>query len=286
MVRGKGTLTTGHPRPSTVQGNLTRAMELGRIFQTKVEALASAELGVASDIPIDMWLMRAIGAQSDRTPSDSLYRLIAESMAKEAKKKGEEPFSYMAKVWMGMQKIAGTPSASFETTASNIAFAKNLGDPANYPELLAQIESGAPLKRLLESRSKKTLKGKKGAAKSKAEEAAEALRDEDADAAKVIVSSVNPNAINPRDMNPNPARSYEEWNDQARALLNAGKNRDVLKPKWRPHKMLCLRPPGALRIRTGMRDQSLRTSSKRTSVVLPRWHQLPSDAVRIGKGRP
>jgi len=234
MVRGKGTLTMGHPRPSTVQGNLTRAMELGRIFQTKVEALASAELGVASDIPIDMWLMRAIGAQSDRTPSDALYRLIAESMSKEAKKKGEEPFAYMAKVWMGMQKIAGTPSASFETTASNIAFTKNLGDPANYPELLTQIESGAPLKRLLASRPKKTLKGKKGAAKTKAEEAADALRDEDADAAKVIVSSVNPNAINPRDMNPNPARSYEEWNDQARALLNAGKNRDALNPKWRP----------------------------------------------------
>ena len=236
-VRGKGSMSMGHPRPGTVEGNLTRAMELGRIFQTKVEALASAELGVASDIPIDMWLMRAIGAQSDRTPSDQLYRLIAESMSKQAKEKGEEPFAYMAKVWMGMQKIAGTPSASFETTAANMALTKNLGNPANYPDLLAQIESREPLKRLLESRPPKSPKGKKGKKSREdaiAADAAESLMDEDKYAAKTVVSSLNPNALNPKDMNPNPTRSYEEWNAQARALLDAGKSKDVLKPKWRP----------------------------------------------------
>jgi len=139
-MRIDATLSTGHPRPSTVHDNLQRAIQLGRIFQAKVEALAGAELGLHDDIPIDLWLMRAIGASSDSTPPESAYRLISEAMAKEAAAKGENPFTYMAKVWMGMQDIVGTPSPSFSESAARLRLPSHLKAPGVAEDVLANID--------------------------------------------------------------------------------------------------------------------------------------------------
>ena len=139
-MRADATLSTGHPRPNTVQDNLQRAILLGRIFQAKVEALAGAELGLHNDIPIDLWLMRAIGASSDSTPPESAYRLISESMAKEAAAKGENPFTYMAKVWMGMQDIVGTPSPSFSESAARLRLPSHLKTPGVADQVLSNID--------------------------------------------------------------------------------------------------------------------------------------------------
>jgi hypothetical protein len=129
MMRVGASLSTGHPRPSTVEDNLKRAMQFGRIFAAKVEALAGAELGLHDDIPIDLWLMRAIGASSDTTPQGPAYRLISEAMAKEAAARGESPFMFMAKVWMGMQEIARRPSPSFAESAARLRLPGHLQSP-------------------------------------------------------------------------------------------------------------------------------------------------------------
>jgi len=147
LMRQGATLSTGHPRPGTVQDNLHRAMELGRIFDAKVEALAGAEIGLHDDIPIDLWLMRAIGAASDTTPGAGEYRLISEAMAKEAAAKGEDPFTYMAKVWMGMQDITGRPTLSFAESASHIRLPGHLKTPGMGRQVLDNMEfHGAGLK--------------------------------------------------------------------------------------------------------------------------------------------
>ena len=112
MTRMGGSLSFKHPRPNTVQDNLERAVLLGRLFDDKVEAMSGSMVALHDKIPIDMWLMRAIGAQSDVTPGTGYYRLISEAMAKEAAKRGENPFQFMAKTWMGMQAIAGSPTPS------------------------------------------------------------------------------------------------------------------------------------------------------------------------------
>ncbi|MEK9723979.1 MAG: hypothetical protein VW405_10935 [Rhodospirillaceae bacterium] len=139
MMRVGASLSTGHPRPSTVEDNLQRAMKLGRIFAEKVEALAGAELGLHDDIPIDLWLMRAIGASSDTTPQGGAYRLISEAMAKEAEAQGENPFMYMAKVWMGMQDIVGTPSPSFAESAARLRLPGHLQTPGIVEGTLGNI---------------------------------------------------------------------------------------------------------------------------------------------------
>jgi hypothetical protein len=139
MMRVGASLSTGHPRPSTVEDNLRRAMKLGRIFAEKVEALAGAELGLHDDIPIDLWLMRAIGASSDTTPQGAAYRLISEAMAKEAEAQGENPFMYMAKVWMGMQDIVGTPSPSFAESAARLRLSGHLQTPGIVEGTLGNI---------------------------------------------------------------------------------------------------------------------------------------------------
>lgn len=138
-MRVGATLSTGHPRPGTVEDNLQRAIQLGRIFNAKVEALAGAELGLHNDIPIDLWLMRAIGASSDSTPPEGAYRLISEAMAKEAAAKNENPFTYMAKVWMGMQDIVGTPSPSFAESAAHVRLPGHLQTPGISDEVLANM---------------------------------------------------------------------------------------------------------------------------------------------------
>lgn len=140
MMREGATLSTGHPRPGTVDDNLQRAIQLGRIFNAKVEALAGAELGLHQDIPIDLWLMRAIGASSDSTPGDGAYRLISAAMAKEAALKNQNPFEYMAKVWMGMQDIVGTPTPSFAESAAHIRLPGNVKAPGVADEVLENMD--------------------------------------------------------------------------------------------------------------------------------------------------
>jgi len=139
-MREGATLSTGHPRPGTVDDNLQRAIQLGRIFNAKVEALAGAELGLHQDIPIDLWLMRAIGASSDSTPGDGAYRLISAAMAKEAALKNQNPFEYMAKVWMGMQDIVGTPTPSFAESAAHIRLPGNVKALGVADEVLGNMD--------------------------------------------------------------------------------------------------------------------------------------------------
>jgi hypothetical protein len=114
-------LMHGHPRPSTVIDNFQRAIQGGRIFAEKTEALAGAELGVHEAVPIDMWLLRALGANTDRTPPKGVYKLVAQAVADAAEQQGESPFAYMAKVWMGMQKIAGVPTPSFSESFAGLS---------------------------------------------------------------------------------------------------------------------------------------------------------------------
>jgi len=143
LMRVEASLSTGHPRPGTVEDNLKRAILFGRLFEAKVEALAGAELGLHDNIPIDLWLMRAIGAQSDMTPGASEYRLISEAMAKMAAAQNENPFTYMAKVWMGMQDIVGTPTLSFAESASRLRLPGNLKSPGVADDVLQNIEHHA-----------------------------------------------------------------------------------------------------------------------------------------------
>jgi hypothetical protein len=114
-------LMLGHPRPAAVRDNFKRAIQGGRIFMDKTESLAGAEIGVRDKIPIDLWLLRALGANTDRTPGKGGYRLISQAMVQAAEEAGENPFSFMAKVWMGMQKIAGTPTPSFSEGFASLA---------------------------------------------------------------------------------------------------------------------------------------------------------------------
>jgi hypothetical protein len=110
--------------------NLERVAYGGRIYREKVENLAGNELGVKHRIPIDLWLMRAMGAATDKTPGKKLYRLMEEGFLKFAATKNEDPFTVMAKVWTGMQHIAGTPTPSFASTAEKMGLNQSLLDPA------------------------------------------------------------------------------------------------------------------------------------------------------------
>ena len=143
-------LSFGHPRPNTVTANMDRAMQLGRIFQQKTEALAGAELGIHDAIPIDMWLLRALGVQSDTTPPSGAYRLLSEAISKEAAAKGEEAFPYMAKVWMGMQDIVGTPTPSFAEAVSSLKLPSTIGTQAGQEQARGMI--GQMSKSMLQAR--------------------------------------------------------------------------------------------------------------------------------------
>lgn len=109
--------------------NLKRAAQGGRIFQDKVEALAGAEVGALDDIPIDLWFLRAMGAQSERTPSGPAYDAVRQAVRKLAAENGEELFPFMAKVWTGMQHIAGSPTPSFKTAFEQMDLPTPVTDP-------------------------------------------------------------------------------------------------------------------------------------------------------------
>lgn len=131
----------GHPRPNAVRDNLMRAIQGGRIFADKTEILSGNELGLKDEIPIDMWLLRALGANTDHTPTKGPYRLISEAVAKAAEEQGESPFSYMAKVWAGMQKIAGESTPSFSEGVAGLRLAGPLTDPKVQGEVLEQFDT-------------------------------------------------------------------------------------------------------------------------------------------------
>jgi hypothetical protein len=123
--------------------NLQRAVQGGRLFQQKVESLAANEFGVSEDVPVDLWLLRAIGSETERTPPKGLYDAINDAMRREAAAKGEEFFPYMAKVWGGTQRIAGRPTPSFSE-----AFEKmNLPGPITDPQVQDWILENAQLLR-------------------------------------------------------------------------------------------------------------------------------------------
>lgn len=94
--------------------NLIRAAAGGRIFGEKTENLAASELGVKGRIPIDMWLLRAFGSHTDKTPGPKLYRVFEDAFTRYAESKGEDPFTVMAKVWTGMQKVAKAETPSWQ----------------------------------------------------------------------------------------------------------------------------------------------------------------------------
>jgi hypothetical protein len=192
MTRMGGSLSFKHPRPNTVQDNLERAVLLGRLFDDKVEAMSGSMVGFHDKIPIDMWLMRAIGAQSDATPGTGYYRLISEAMAKEAAKRGENPFQFMAKTWMGMQAIAGSPTPSFSSATARLRLPGHLRDAAAGDRVLGNLDVHSA-----------------------------AIRTKDTP----DTGEVMPIATNPARM------PYEAWLDATQALMRQGTTRDVLGKK-------------------------------------------------------
>jgi hypothetical protein len=136
-----GSLMHGHPRPSTVRDNFERAIQGGRIFQNKVEALAGSQLGAHDAVPIDMWLLRALGVESDKTPSKGTYKLVSEAIAREAEEAGEpSPFLYMAKVWAGMQRIAGKPTPSFSEATASLGLEGPITHAGTQQQVLSQSD--------------------------------------------------------------------------------------------------------------------------------------------------
>ena len=119
--------------------NLRRAQMGGRIYRDKAESLASNEFGVSEDVPIDLWLLRAIGAETEKTPPKLLYKDLVSAMRREADALGEDPFEYMAKVWTGTQHIAGRPTPSFSEAFGML----NLPGPVNDPEVMDWIMRNA-----------------------------------------------------------------------------------------------------------------------------------------------
>lgn len=189
-------LVKGHPRPNTARPNFKRAVGLGRIFEDKTEALAGAELGRQDRIPIDMWLLRALGANTDTTPGKSLYRLVSEAVSKAAEEKGENPFAYMAQVWMGIQRIAGRESPSFAEGVANLRLPGHLGDPDNVRSIVGNLREHA--------------KEVSNASKAKSRGA--------------VHGAISPIATNPK-------MSFAEWQQKATELMAQGDNVDVLGKK-------------------------------------------------------
>lgn len=110
--------------------NLQRTALGGRIYADKTENLSGNELGIKGRIPIDMWLMRAMGAHTDKTPGPGLYRQIEDAFTRYAETKGEDPFTVMAKIWTGMQKVAGAETPSWQKAFEQMGITGDLTDPA------------------------------------------------------------------------------------------------------------------------------------------------------------
>jgi hypothetical protein len=108
--------------------NLRRMTEGGRIFGEKTENLAASELGVKGRIPIDLWLLRAFGSHTDKTPGPKLYRAFEDAFTKYATAKKEDPFTVMAKVWTGIQKVAGAETPSWQKAFEQMGITENLTD--------------------------------------------------------------------------------------------------------------------------------------------------------------
>lgn len=103
-------------RPSKA-GNVQRALE-GEPLQSypkpdpynegKTEDLAKGMAGDLDAIPFDMWWARAVGADHDAQPANGIsYKLFYDAGADVARRMGQEPFPFMAKVWAAMKHIHG-----------------------------------------------------------------------------------------------------------------------------------------------------------------------------------
>lgn len=194
-------LHVGHPRPGVLPDNFNRALQLGRIFNAKTEALAGAEVGLHEAIPIDMWLLRGLGANTEKTPADGTYRLISEAMAKSAKEAGEDPFPFMAKVWMGMQDITKTPTPSFAEATANLKLPGHIGDVAGAKDVVAGLADHAKQPTLARRAAK---------------------------AGDLHAGARSPIAVNPK-------MGYEEWLQQTQAVMQKGyREGDVLGKKPNP----------------------------------------------------
>jgi hypothetical protein len=120
--------TVNARRPGAVRNNVERIQQGGRIYQKKTEALAAGEVGL-NDLPIDLWFLRAMGANFEKSPPTGVYEAIKNSAAKLAAETGEELFPFMAKVWTGMQHIAGSPSPSFSRSVKEAGVPANINHP-------------------------------------------------------------------------------------------------------------------------------------------------------------
>ena len=133
-LRGPGLINQ-----SSKLDNIARANKGGRIYQQKTESLAGNELGVKNRIPIDLWLMRAFGAHTDKTPK-ALYPVFEEAFKKYAADRGEDPFTVMATIWTGMQHIKGTPTLSFANAAKSLDLTESLLDPKVQDHVLNNLK--------------------------------------------------------------------------------------------------------------------------------------------------
>ena len=74
----------------------------------KVDDLARGMAGEPDAIPFDMWWARALGLPNDAQPLNGFsYKLLFEAGAEIARKNGEDPFPFMAKVWAAMKHLHG-----------------------------------------------------------------------------------------------------------------------------------------------------------------------------------
>lgn len=128
--------------------NLQRTSLGGRIYADKTENLSGNELGIKGRIPIDMWLLRAMGSHTDKTPGQGLYRVMEDAFEHYASGKNEDPFTVMAKVWTGMQKVAEAETPSWQKAFEQMGITGDLTNPEvrqwvekNLPQLKERIYS-------------------------------------------------------------------------------------------------------------------------------------------------
>jgi hypothetical protein len=103
--------------------------------------LSGAELGITHRIPIDLWLLRAMGSIEEQSPGSlKKYYAIEDGFAKWAASKNLDPFVAMATVWNGIQDIAGVmPSLSYREGAKVMGLPKNLQHPENQRYVLDNL---------------------------------------------------------------------------------------------------------------------------------------------------
>lgn len=136
------TMTSASPMyPKNILPNLERVAKGGRIFGEKTEVLSGAELGLTHRIPIDVWLLRAMGSIEEMTPKSlRAYYGIEDAFTKWAQAKGLDPFVAMATVWNGIQDIAQVqPALSYREGVKIMGLPNTLQHPENQKYVLRNL---------------------------------------------------------------------------------------------------------------------------------------------------